>query len=139
MCDFSLCAPSGFPTPPPPTPPGNYCTVPYTVLWRILLGQSKIVESLSAAEKGRAQALTDFMRSQHGVPARETISRGQEENNFSLLSNIPFRTIFQAFCKGSMNFWVLGTTGESIQCRQIKLDDPLAVYNIPGLTTAPIC
>ena len=101
----------------------------YTGLWRILLRQSKTVEALSAAEHGRAQALADLMRSQYGVQASKTILGGQE-NELSLLSNIPLRTVFQAYCNGSMNFWVLGTTVGSIQCRQIELDDPFALDDI---------
>ena len=102
----------------------------YTGLWRILLRQGKIVEALFAAEKGRAQALTDLMRFQYGVQTSETILRGQEENNFSFLSSITSETVFQAFCEGSMNFWVLGTTGGSNQCRRKNLDDPFAVDDI---------
>ena len=101
----------------------------YTGLWRILLRQSKTVEALSAAEHGRAQALADLMSSQYDVLASETTLGGQE-NDFSLLSNIPLRTVFQAYCNGSMNFWVLGTTVGSMQCRQIELNDPFALDDI---------
>ena len=107
----------------------NEHNVAYTGLWRILLRQSKTVEALSAAEHGRAQALADLMRSQYGVRASEIILGGQE-NDFSLLSNIPMKTVFQAYSNGSMNFWVLGTTGGSMQCRQIKLNDPFALDDI---------
>ena len=87
------------------------------------------MEALSAAEHGRAEALADLMRSKYGVQNSETILGG-EEDDFSLLRNIPLRTVFQAFCNGSMNFWVLGTTGGSMQCRQIKLNDPFALDDI---------
>ena len=107
----------------------NLYNVAYTGLWRILLRQSKTVEALSAAEHGRAQALADLMRSQYGVLASETILSGQE-NEFSLLMNIPLRTVFQAYCNGSMNFWVLGTTVGSMECRQRGLDDPFALDDI---------
>ncbi len=81
----------------------------YTGLWRVLLKQGKMVEALFAAEKGRAQALTDLMLSQFGIRESQSESQKEEEQYFKLNRSISSSTVFQAFDSASckMNLWVL--------------------------------
>ncbi|XP_020613814.1 tetratricopeptide repeat protein 28-like isoform X3 [Orbicella faveolata] len=79
----------------------------YNALWRILLKEDKIVEALFAAEEGRAQALTDLMESQYGVPASQSGSRGQDTTDFEMLKCIPSSTSFQALDKDTITSWVI--------------------------------
>ncbi|XP_078360908.1 uncharacterized protein LOC144645270 isoform X2 [Oculina patagonica] len=80
----------------------------YTGLWRVLLKQGKMVEALFAAEKGRAQALSDLMLSQFGFRESHSASQEEEEEQYLQLNgSIPSSTVFQAFESVTMNLWVL--------------------------------
>ncbi|XP_078361544.1 tetratricopeptide repeat protein 28-like [Oculina patagonica] len=81
----------------------------YTGLWRVLLKQDNLVEALIAAEKGRAQALTDLMISQFGIEESQSPLEEEEEQYFQLRRSLPSSTVFQAFdgVTSEMNFWVL--------------------------------
>ncbi len=80
----------------------------YTGLWRVLLKQGKMVEALCAAEKGRAQALTDLMSSQFGIQEIHSVSQEDEDKQyFQPNLSIPSSTVFQAFDRVTMNLWVL--------------------------------
>jgi len=109
----------------------DLCDVSYTRVWRILLRQDKIVEALFAAEEGRAQALTDLMASQYGIPTGPSLFNEQEDMKDRELSDIPSNTVFQAIDNGIINFWVI-LQDRSVQLRQTALDDPLAVDDTPS-------
>ena len=79
----------------------------YNALWRILLKEDKVVEALLAAEEGRAQALTDLMESQYGVPARPSETPRQDTTDFEMLKCIPSTTGFQALDKDTITSWVI--------------------------------
>ena len=80
----------------------------YKALWRVLLKQGKITEALFAAEKGRAQALTDLMESQFGIQANQAESRTEaEEHELDMSDYLSSCTVFQAVEKGKINLWVL--------------------------------
>ncbi|CAH3168402.1 unnamed protein product [Pocillopora meandrina] len=76
----------------------------YTGLWRVLVKQGNIDEALLAADKGRAQALTDLM-----------------ESRFLVLKNVPSNTVFQAMDRADVNLWVV-SEGKQVQLRQSKLN-----------------
>ena len=80
----------------------------YKALWRVLLKQDKITEALFAAEKGRAQALTDLMESQFGIQANQAESSSEaEEHEHDMSEYVSSCTVFQAVDKGKINLWVL--------------------------------
>ncbi|XP_078360938.1 tetratricopeptide repeat protein 28-like [Oculina patagonica] len=92
----------------------NEVDMAYTSLWRVLLKQGKVVEALFAAEKGRAQALSDLMLSQFGIRESQTLLQEEEEvQYFHLTSSVPSTTVFQAFdnVTSEMNLWVLSKDG----------------------------
>ena len=66
------------------------CLCAFTALWRILLKQNKITEALLAADEGRAQSLTDLMRSHYGLPISLSESITREEVVLDVHCNILF-------------------------------------------------
>ncbi|KAL9981543.1 hypothetical protein ACROYT_G010255 [Oculina patagonica] len=101
----------------------------YTGLWRVLLKQGKVAEALCAAEKGRAQALTDLMLSQFGI--REIQSMSQEEEDeyyFQLNRSIPSSTVFQAFNSVTMNLWVF-SKGEPVHFGQKSIGEACSLLD----------
>ena len=90
----------------------------YTRLSRVLVEQGKIVEALFAAEKGRAQALTDLMESSF-CGGTSQHKRGDEI--LAVLKNVPSDTVFQAVDKADINLWVV-SEGKQVQLRQSKLN-----------------
>ena len=96
----------------------NQFQIAYTGLWRVLVKQGKIVEALFAAEKGRAQALTDLMESRFCDGASQLEA---DDKDLALLRYIPSNTVFQAVdsLNDTINFWVL-LQGEHVQYRQKK-------------------
>ena len=90
----------------------------YKALWRVLLKQDKITEALFAAEKGRAQALTDLMESQFGIqPNQAESSKEAEEHEHDMSEYVSSCTVFQAVGKGKINLWVL-SKGKPVCLRQ---------------------
>lgn len=104
----------------------DLCHVSYNRFWRILIRQDKTVEALFAAEGGRAQALSDLMASQFGVPTGQYLLNEQEDMRDRVLSDIPSNTVFQAIDNGTVNFWVI-LQDRCVQFRKTALDEPLAV------------
>ena len=104
----------------------NQFNAAYTGLWSVLLKQGKMVEALFAAEKGRAQALTDLMLSQFGIRgSQESVSQKKEEQEekeqyFQLKRSIPACTVFQAFNSVTMNLWVISKE-EPVYLRQTNI------------------
>ena len=98
----------------------NEFQIAYTGLWRVLVKQGKIVEALFAAEKGRAQALTELMESSFCDGASKPEA---DDKDVAILRYIPSNTVFQAvdYHNDSINFWVL-LQGEHVQYRQVKQD-----------------
>ncbi|RMX58453.1 hypothetical protein pdam_00022052, partial [Pocillopora damicornis] len=90
----------------------------YTGLWRVLVEQGNIDESLLAAEKGRAQALTDLMESRFCGGTSQ--HKGGDED-LAVLKNVPSSTVFQAVDKAELNLWVV-SLGKQVQLRQSKLN-----------------
>ena len=58
-------------------------------LWRFLLKQNKIEEALSVAEKARAQALIDRMKSQYGCESAQPGSDEEEDIDPDMISQLP--------------------------------------------------
>ena len=90
----------------------------YTGLIRVLVEQGNIVEALFAAEKGRAQALTDLMESNFRGGTSQH-KRGDEI--LAVLKKVSSDTIFQAVDKADINLWVV-SEGKQVHVRQSKLN-----------------
>ena len=90
----------------------------YTGLSRVLVEQGNIVEALFAAEKGRAQALTDLMESSlRGGTSQH--KRGDEI--LAVLKKVSSDTVFQAVDKADINLRVV-SEGKQVHLRQSKLN-----------------
>ena len=108
----------------------NECDISYKSLWRVMLKQGKIVEALFAAEKGRAQALTDLMGTQCGFQESHSGLPIKRENNFDKLSCIPASTIFQTVDEVMIRFWVV-LEGQTVDFRYKELDNPYLLNHDP--------
>ena len=82
----------------------------YTSLWRLLLKQGRIVEALSAAEQGRAQALKDLVELKYGFKRLEdgssTVTETCSDATMTFTS-FPSNTIFMAVDKEKIVLWVI--------------------------------
>ena len=85
----------------------NQYTSCYNFLWLAQLKQSKTVEALLTAERGRAQALMDLMESQYGVKSAQSTPEEETESASRISSHIPSLAIFIAEYFGFVHFWVL--------------------------------
>ena len=113
----------------------NQFNAAYTGLWSVLLKQGKMVEALFAAEKGRAQALTDLMLSQFGIrESQESVSQKKEEQQeekeqyFRLKRSLPACTVFQAFDSVTMNLWVI-SKDEPVYLRETNIGQARSLLN----------
>ena len=97
----------------------NQYQIAYTGLWRVLVKQGNIDEALLAAEKGRAQALTDLMES-HFCGGTSQYKGGGED--LAVLKNVPSNTVFQAMDRADVNLWVVSEENKKVQLRQSKLN-----------------
>ena len=84
--------------------------------------QDKITEALFAAERGRAQALTDLMESQFGIQANQAVesSTEAEENELDVSQCASSCSVFQAVDKEKINLWVL-LKGKPVTLRQKEI------------------
>ncbi|CAH3152697.1 unnamed protein product, partial [Pocillopora meandrina] len=94
----------------------------YSGLCSVLVKQGNIHEALFAAEKGRAQALTDLMESSFW--GRTGQHKGSDED-LADLKNVPSDIIFQVVDKADVNLWFV-TEGKQVQLRQSKLTDSVS-------------
>ena len=114
----------------------------YTKLWCLQLRQGKTMEALSTAERGRAQALTDIMKSRYSVELTHLSSEEQMERISCISTHISSPTIFIAEVpEKSVNFWLLlkgqqwqfvrKKTNQSLVCliekayKQLKVGKPV--------------
>jgi len=79
----------------------------YASLWCTLLKQGKVVDSLVAAEQGRAQALKDLMKAKYSVQPPCLRSCTLEEGISAMPRCMPPNTIFIALGKQEIVFWVI--------------------------------
>ncbi|CAH3165208.1 unnamed protein product, partial [Pocillopora meandrina] len=106
----------------------NQHQMTYTGLWRVLVEQGNVDEALFVAEKGRAQALTDLMESSF---CGGTSHHKGEDEDFTVLKNVPSNTVFQAVDKADVNLWVV-SEGKQVRLRQSKLKGFVSENNYNG-------
>ena len=101
----------------------------YAALWRLLLADNQVTEALLSAEQGRAQGLKDLMAFSYGLHVNDPESV-QENSTFQELSScIPLNTIFMAFGKDELVFWVCQQGKEfQIRRRQISSQDEVSSF-----------
>lgn len=99
----------------------NYHRDVYKELWLVQLNQGKIIEALSSAERGRAQALMDLMTTRYGLELLQSSWSAENAKVIcDILPHLPSQTAFLAIGNDSINFWVL-YKGRNIEFRQKEL------------------
>ena len=93
-------------------------------LWYLQLQQGKIMEALSTAEQGRAQALVDLIKCQFGVQSFRSLSEGLPEGVYTFSGDTSSPTIFIAENAESVNLWLL-PKGQKWYFSQQKLSQTL--------------
>ena len=93
-------------------------------LWYLQLQQGKIMEALSTAEQGRAQALVDLMKCQFGAQSPRSLSEGLPEGIYTFSGDTSSPTIFIAESDESVNLWLL-LKGKKWYFSQQKLSQTL--------------
>ena len=88
----------------------------YVGLFSVLLKQGKVTDALLVAERGRAQALADLLKSQYGF--EET---AEQSEIVETLSYITTQTVFIAVGDEELHFWVLNK-GDKVDYRQKKIE-----------------
>ena len=89
----------------------QYQTI-YSSLWRLTLAEGKVMEALFSAEQGRAQALQDLLALNYGIELNDAESHKEYKTFRELYSLTPPNTIFMAFGKSELVFWVCQKRGE---------------------------
>ena len=111
----------------------------YTYLWCLQLLQGKTMEAFFTAERGRAQALSDLMKSRYSVELTQLSSEEQMERISCISTHISSPTIFIAEVpEKSVNFWLLlkgqqwqfvrKETKQSLECLNKKAYQQMKVY-----------
>ena len=98
----------------------NLYQIAYVSLWRLLLGQGKIVEALLSAEQGRAQALNDLIELKYASKQYRAPPGTEIESIADILSDFPSRTVFLALEDQEMIFWVF-QKGKDIKLRRKQI------------------
>ena len=94
----------------------------YNALWAFQLYRNKIIEALFSAERGRAQALMDLLKSKYDMElAQSSRSAENTEAISDILRYLPSQTVFLAIDESYINFWVL-EKGKEIHSRKTKID-----------------
>ncbi|XP_078343020.1 uncharacterized protein LOC144628777 [Oculina patagonica] len=99
----------------------------YNSLWSLLLEQGKVVEALSAAEQGRAQALIDLLELNYFGNERPCVGSSPEEKSMNaILSCLPSNTVFMAVHEREIVYWVIQKE-KDVEVRRQEIDDNSAV------------
>ena len=101
----------------------------YASLWCTLLKEGKVVESLAAAEQGRAQALEDLMKAKYSIQPSNVQSDSLEEGISFTPRNMPPNTIFIALGKQEIFFWVRQKVND-VKLRRKKIVDKPSVDDV---------
>lgn len=101
----------------------------YASLWCTLLKQGKVVDSLAAAEQGRAQALKDLMKAKYSIQPPYVESDTMEEEISSTSRCMPPNTIFIALGKQEIVFWV-SQEGNDVKLRRKEIVEKSSVDDV---------
>ena len=92
----------------------------YTALWTALVRLSTTDEALSAAERGRGQALTDLMELQYGLKLAPSESFDLKQIMSSIVRDVSTQIVFVALEDKKTNLWVLSQRN-GVQFRQTDM------------------
>ena len=93
-----------------------------TFLWKSLLGLEKMEEALFAAERGRAQTLTDNLLTQYKFPPSLLAATVDLKETFpSLFTELSSPTLFLAIEGLTINIWLL-SRGKKVTFREGRLE-----------------
>ena len=104
----------------------------YTALCRIYLNLNMTLEALFAAEKGRSQALLDFLISHYGANLAQILSCEQEEAMSGIMKYISSDTIVLALDNNKINIWLL-QPGKVLQFKSRSMegaDDVMSFWSM---------
>ncbi|XP_068727718.1 tetratricopeptide repeat protein 28-like [Montipora capricornis] len=93
----------------------------YTALWRALLKNGEVDEALFAAEQGRAQALTDILKTKFGVDEEPSRAVATKETTSAVIKYLPLQTVFIALAGNTISFWLL-RRGSGINYREKEIE-----------------
>lgn len=97
---------------------------PVTIaVWRILAKQGKFPEALSVAEKGRAPALMDLLKSNNGWETVQSELAGEENLFAHMLSHLSSTTIFLAIDGKEIYMWVLLKGSGALRFKKSQLSE----------------
>ena len=108
----------------------QFSEIVYASLWCTLLKQGKIVESLIAAERGRAQALNDLMKEKYSIQRPLVQSDTMEEKIISTPRCMPPNTIFIALGKQEIVFWVQSQKENEVKLRRKEIVEKSPVDDV---------
>ena len=103
----------------------------YVALWRLMLTEGKVTEALFTAEQGRAQGLKDLIKLNYSFKRSNAYGGSCTEVKTvnELLSHLPPNTIFIAFEKNELIFWVCQRGKEfELRKRQIHSEDEVETF-----------
>lgn len=104
----------------------------YTALCRIYINLNMSLEALSAVEKGRAQALLDFLISLYGANSAQIPSCEQDEVMFGIMTYISSDTIVLGLGNHKINIWLL-QPGKGLQFKSRSMegaDDVMSFWSV---------
>ena len=100
----------------------NFNKDSYTALWRTLVKLSRCDQALCVAEKGRAQALVDLIKSQYSSDLTTSGSLEPKPMIFDMISDVSSPTLFVALEGNTIHSWLL-CKGRNIQFKQKVVKD----------------
>ena len=89
----------------------------YSALWRLMLAGGKVAEAMFSAEQGRAQGLKDLIELNYAFERSDAGPRAENGTVNELLSYLPSNTVFMAFGKNELIFWVC-QKGKDVELRK---------------------
>lgn len=104
----------------------------YTALCRLYLKLNMTLEALSAAEKGRAQALVDFLSSNYRRNSAQIPLCEQEEAMSCIMKNVSSNMIFLGLDNSKINIWLL-QPGKGVEFKSRSMegaDDLMSFWNV---------
>ena len=95
----------------------------YAALWRLMLAEGNVEEALFSVEQGRAQGLKDLIELNYAFERSDGGSGKDDGTVTELLSYVPPDTIFMAFGRNELVFWVC-QRGKDVELRKKQVHSP---------------
>ena len=95
----------------------------YAALWRLMLAEGNVEEALFSVEQGRAQGLKDLIELNYAFERSDGRTGKDDGTVTELLSYLPPVTIFMAFGRNELVFWVC-QRGKYVELRKKRIHSP---------------